>query len=88
MQKFWLTTYALSDGISEAEGELGSHSAEGYARIKLNSRSYPALFKIGTEAFSNKSDALINAMERRDKKIASLKKQISKLEKLKFEELA
>lgn len=87
IKTFWLTKYALSDGILEVEGEVGDGSSEGYAWAKLNANSYPSIFKIGTAAFSNKSDAIINAIERRDKKIASLKKQIAKLEKLKFEEL-
>lgn len=41
-------------------------------------------FKIGREAFDSRDDAVADAESRRAKKIASLKKQIAKLEKLTF----
>lgn len=41
--------------------------------------------KLGRDAFQQKADALDRAAKMRDKKIASLKKQIAKLEALTFE---
>ena len=56
---------------------------DGYVKAKGYPYSY---FKIGIAAFFNEHDAIQNAEQKRIKKIESLRKQIDKLEKLKFED--
>ena len=82
MAKVFITKYALTAGIKEMEGEIFKST---YAdnQYYVRDRSY-MFYYIGKDAFLDKSDALKKAEEMRKKKIASLKKQISKLEKMTF----
>lgn len=80
MAKVFITKHALTRGIKEIEAEvikLDYHNAE-YVRYDYR------CFYIGSNAFLNKADAIKKAEDMRKKKIASLKKQISKLEKITF----
>ncbi len=77
---FWITKYALSDGIQKQ----GSGNVNEYDGKKWVSYGSYSILKIGRDAFSNEADAKADAEVRRQKKIASLKKQIAKLEKLTF----
>lgn len=84
VKTFWMTKYALSGGIQEVRGEI--HIAdERYATIRMPGSQFPSGYKIGTDVFYTEAEAISNAEERRKLKILSLKKQIAKLEKLKFE---
>ena len=79
--KVWITKYALTDGIIEADAELCgldiiSASWDNGARCNN--------FK-GEEWWSTKKNAIEKAEEMRQKKIASLKAQIEKLEEMSFE---
>ena len=84
IQKVFITKYALTSGIEEAEMD-----------VKLNNPNFKkscyGKFKGFSQGFYNddfhltKEDALKDAEKRRKKKIESLKKQISKLEQLSFE---
>lgn len=78
----FLTKYALSSGIEEVEltREYKVDNMK-FVYVKGKCSSY----KIGSEAFFSKEDAIKQAEIMRLKKIESLKKQIKKLEKLKFE---
>ena len=79
--KVWITKYALTDGIIEAEGEpygLEWISASWDNGYRCND------FKQG-EWFDIKERAIQKAEEMRQEKIASLKKQIKKLEEMRFE---
>lgn len=79
--KVWITKYALTDGIIEAEGEpygLEWVSARWDNGYRCND------FEQG-EWFDTKERAIEKAEEMRQKKIASLKNQIKKLEEMKFE---
>lgn len=77
----YVTKYALTTGILEVEGVV-CHSTSS------------AMFQWKTDGFSNtahgkdwhrtREQALARAEEMRQKKIASLKKKIEQLEKLKF----
>lgn len=77
--KAYITKYALTEGIQEKEGDI--------------SKSYPTMFRgegfgntfHGKDWHLNREDALKQAEAMRLKKIASLKKQIQKLENLKFD---
>ena len=79
--KVWITKYALTDGIIEAEGEscgLEWVSASWDNGYRCND------FEQG-EWFDTKERAIQKAEEIRQKKIASLKKQIEELEGMRFE---
>lgn len=79
--KVWVTKYALTDGIIEADGEpygLEWFSASWDNGDKCND------FEQG-EWFDTKERAIQKAEEMRQKKIASLKKQIEKLEGMMFD---
>lgn len=80
--KVFLTKYALSSGIEEVEliREFKVDNMK-FVYVKDKHGSY----KIGSEAFFTKEDAIKQAEIMRLKKIESLKKQIKKLENLKFE---
>ena len=83
--KVWITKYALTDGIIEA------------IAFKLTYRTYIVIpkyrgTKLGVIRLMNildysgsKKSAIQKAEEMRQKKITSLKKQIKKLEEMRFE---
>ncbi len=82
MTKYWITKYALSgDGIIQRDGE---RRESGYISIKLTERHWHQSFKLGSDVFETEGEAKIDADKKRLKKIASLKKQIAKLEAMKF----
>jgi len=77
MAKVFITKYALTEGIKEIEADI--------IRSRFEDREYVidglcSYFCIGENAFTDKSEA----EEMRIRKIASLRKQIEKLEKLSF----
>lgn len=80
--KVWITKYALSRGIIEADGEFTSSDS-----VSILNRDLP----LSTHWFykgdwhSDKESAIKKAEEMRQKKIESLKKQIKKLEEMRFE---
>lgn len=79
--KVWITKYALTRGIIEDEGEpcgLEWVSASWDNGYRCND------FEQG-EWFDTKERAIQKAEEMRQKKIASLKKQIEKLDRMRFE---
>lgn len=78
MKVMWSCKYALSEGVEEIEVCVKPES--GYAYTRPYWRGY----KIGQDIFATKQEALQAAQALRDKKINSLKKQISKLENLTF----
>jgi hypothetical protein len=76
--KVWITKYALSEGIKEAESK-SIESDYGYLSVEGYWSSFSR-----KEYATTKEDAIKQANDKRIKKIASLKKQISNLENLKF----
>lgn len=85
MKKVFITKYALTQGIREEEAEISvfkyvSKEPEENARVRGEWSGYP----IGKEAFYTLEEAVKKAEEMRKRKIASLKKQIEKLEKMEF----
>ncbi len=82
MAKVFITRYALTSGIREIEADIHKSTfidQDGYVKDGSFSFHY-----IGRDAFTEKSEALKKAEDMRKKKIASLRKQIDKLEKLSF----
>lgn len=77
--KIWISKYALSTGITEHEADI----RDGYAHPGAPFMAFTA-FKIGTDAHESLDLAVAAAERARTKKIASLKAQIAKLERMKF----
>lgn len=75
MAKVYVTKYAISRGIEEIERDYD------YSYIKYNFHTF---LYIGKDAFLDKSEAIKKAEEMKKRKIASLRKQIEKLEKMTF----
>lgn len=81
--KVWITKYALTSGILEKEvKDFGDGS------VKEIENSFPIYYHgEGKEWHRTKESAIAKAEEMRKKKIASLKKQIEKLEKMEFKKM-
>ena len=78
--KVWITKYALTKGIYAMDAR-GSHS-DGMVICEDDHRTQ---FLHGNEWHKTKSSAIARAEEMQTKKLASLKKQLKKIEKLTFE---
>jgi hypothetical protein len=78
MPKYYITKYALSEGILHKECTVVANPV-GYVRT---AELWSQFFKIGIDAFENFGDAQKRAVEMRDKRIKSLKKQLGRLENL------
>ena len=76
--KYYITKYAVTDGIFVRDCEPPKDGRE-----YIFPGGYD-VFRVGKNAFTSQSDAIEVANKDRDKKIASLKKQIAKLEKMVF----
>lgn len=78
--KVWITKYALSDGIKELEVE----QSDGFPDIVCGKSLNDYYHGEGKDWHRTYESATVRANEMRQKKIASLKKQIEKLEKMRF----
>ena len=79
-QKVWISKYALTDGVKEYEAEINEGSAyPGHPFMSFIG------FKMGVDAHETKESAIAAAEKMRIKKIASVKKQLAKLEALRFD---
>lgn len=81
MAKVYVTKYAISRGIEEIEREIYEVRDYDYSYIKYNFHTF---LYIGKDAFLDKSEAIKKAEEMKKRKIAYLRKQIEKLEKMTF----
>lgn len=85
--KVWITRYVLSEGIKESEAELCLDVDETGNTIKckigLGIEYY--FHGEGKNWHKTKESAIKKAEEMRQKEIDSLKKQIQKLEKMRFD---
>lgn len=77
--KAWVTKYALTKGILEKEVLVC-----GKGHVKEDRDGFPIYYH-GLEWQSTRESAIKRAEEMRKKKIASLKKKIENLEKMKFD---
>lgn len=77
--KIWITKYALTQGILEKDVIFYEDGTVREAEGKF------PIFYHRDEYHKTKESAIAKAEEMRKKKIASLKKQIEKMEKMKFE---
>ncbi|MFP1879762.1 hypothetical protein [Lonsdalea quercina] len=78
---FYVTKYALTRGPFVASGEVAGR----YAFFRGDAKYYPFPQTFSSrEFYLSKADAITDCERRRDEKIESLKKQIAKLEKMRF----
>ena len=78
--KVWITKYALTTGVFEITAEITKDGSAYDMHTSL-----PTFFHgEGKEWHRTKEAAIAKAEEMRQKKIESLKKQIEKLEQMKF----
>lgn len=80
---FWVTKYALTSGIMEVQAEWDSDRPQ---MITWGERSAASImqFAHGNDWHRLEVDAKNRAEQLRKKKIASLKKQLARLEAMKF----
>lgn len=79
MKTYYLSKYALSDGIKAVESDdTGSDYIRPHGYVSFYS------YKLGRDIHETEAAAKAEAEKMRVKKIASLKKQIAKLEQMKF----
>lgn len=81
--RVFVTKYALSMGDIE-DIEVRQPLANSPDYVSRADGTYRG-HRLGIDAFERREDAVVAANTARDKKIASLKKQIAKLEALRFE---
>lgn len=81
MAKVWITKYALTKGIYEAEVN-DSQADEGRVLILKGGHYYGSIYS--PHWHKAKESAIAQAEKMCTKRIESLKKQIAKLEKIKF----
>ena len=81
--KAYITKYALSDGILEADGETSENNPDMFS-LPMTCHFFHGEGKEWHRTFE---DAVSRANEMRVKKISSLKKQIAKLEKMIFDKV-
>ena len=82
--RVWITKYALTQGIFEADGKICTDIDENMidaGKAGLYHNHYSGI----DEWHKTKESAIRAAEHMRQKKIASLEKQIARLKKLKFE---
>lgn len=80
--KYFIIKYSLSnERIDEAECDHEDGSPYAYQRMAGYS---PMQFKIDRDAFEDRAEAVKAAEKMRERKIASLKKSIQKIESIKF----
>lgn len=75
--KLWITKYALTRGLFQAEGKAIDAG-------KYFSCHNVGFFRVGTETSEDREAAVVKANQMVTLKISSLEKQIAKLRKLKF----
>lgn len=83
--KVWITKHALTSGIEEIDSEdMKSFSIDGtYLSFRRMDGSLPETYSINNWYY-DKDSAVARADKMRREKIESLKKQIKKLEDMKF----
>jgi len=81
MKTYYLSKYALTGGIETVQGEQPPFVDRGYIKIMGRTMS---LYRLGLDVHETMEEAVNAAKEQRDKKIASVKKQLAKLEAMTF----
>lgn len=79
MPKYFVTKYATTDGKIIVKQDMKLSSCGKYVRSE--SRGW-VMFQLGRDVFTDEAEARAAVIEARDKRIASLEKQIAKLRKV------
>jgi hypothetical protein len=83
--KVWITKYALTSGIIEANAEQSENAADCLVlNYDRNGKSTIETVLI-SDCCVTRTEAVTLAEQMRQKKLASLEKQLERLKKLKFE---
>ena len=82
--KVWITKYALTQGIYPVEVEL-CDNADGKMVSEVGSEYHTVYYGEGRDWHKTEAGAIEYAKKMRDKKVASMKKAIKKLEAMTFE---
>jgi hypothetical protein len=82
--KVWITKYALSQGIYSTDAEICTDISDKMISVKEKGSYYDQCFH-KPDWYETMKEALEQAEKMKQRKIASLKKQVKKLESLKFE---
>ncbi len=82
--KIYVVKYALTKGIEECEAEPIAFSTNGEVNAKIKDKGQFGVVITKNDYSFIFYDARSKAYAMRDKKIASLKKQISNIEKMEF----
>lgn len=83
--KVWITKYALDSGIVEANISISELRKDClYKSIRLPYGTFDGMVD-RNDIHESKESAIVKAEEMRQKKIESLKKQIKKLDGMKFD---
>ena len=77
--KLWITKYALTDGVVAAETD-DEPDENGLMRVP----KYLGYMRLGKDCHASWWAATADAKRMRDRKIASLEKQVARLKKLTF----
>jgi hypothetical protein len=79
---FYITKYWNTEGILKRKCRIVSYSDDKRSYASYNENSEHGFWPIGTEAFSTETEARQRIAELQKRKIASLTKQIEKLERI------
>lgn len=79
----WITKYALTDGVIKVSGKVNHEISSRMFTYRLPG-DFSDTYVHGNDWHRTEHEALDRAEKMRAKKIASLKKQIAKLEAMKF----
>ena len=80
----WSTKYVLTSGIEKITGKIDKREPRAFIKMGDKFSSMAFVFWVG-DWHKTEAEAIARAESMRAKKIASLKKQIAKLEAMKFE---
>lgn len=82
--KIWVIKYALTDGIAELEAEI-DHLGYASGHTDNDPTNFSSRFFLSRNEYrTSYKEACLAAYAKRDRKIASLEKQIEALKKVKF----
>lgn len=83
--KLYITKWALTAGIKEREGVPLDGSKTRMAEVFKTDGEFTAWFVLKPDWHLTRQEAVKQAEAMRQKKLASLRKQLAKLEKMRFE---
>lgn len=82
--KVWITKYALSSGIFEANAEICANISQDMIRLTREGRYEELFHGEGKDWHLTEEGARERLKELKERKVRSLLKQISKIESIKF----